>query len=76
MILGSSPGFCWDRVNFLSGSWCSAVFWIWEENNVANILMFSVVARQSRIFQLLTQAWPARLHGKLGGDTAGAADPN
>jgi len=22
-----------DTVNFLSGSWCSAVFWIWDENN-------------------------------------------
>jgi len=39
------PGIGWDRVNFLSGSWCSAVFWIWDENSVDNILMFLVVAK-------------------------------
>jgi len=54
------PGCSWDRVNFLPGSWCSALFWIWDSNNVDNILTFLVVARQSRIFQLLTLAWPAR----------------
>jgi len=53
-------GFSWDRVNFLCGSWCSAVFWIWGENNIDNILMFLVVARQSRFFQLFTLAWAAR----------------
>jgi len=35
-----------DRVNFLSGSWCNAVFWIWYKNSVDNILMFLVVVRQ------------------------------
>ena len=40
-------------VNFLPGSWCSVVFWIWDEHNVGNILMFSVLAEQSRTFQLL-----------------------
>ena len=39
------PGFGWDTVNFLPGSWCSAVVWIWDENNVNNVLMFSVVAK-------------------------------
>jgi len=58
------------RVNFLPGSWCSTVFWIWDENNVNNILMFSV-ARLSKIFQLLTLAWAAQVHGEVGGDTAG-----
>jgi len=57
------PGFGWHRVNFLSGSWCHAVFWIWDENHVDNLLMFLVVARQSRIFQLLTLSWPARYMG-------------
>jgi len=47
------PGFGWDRVSFLSGMWCSAVVWIWDENNVENILIFLVVGRQSRTFQLL-----------------------
>jgi len=58
MAVGSTShgGFSWDRVNFLSGSWCSAVFWIWDENNVGNTLMFLVVARQSRTFQLLNAA--------------------
>jgi len=40
-----------------------AVFRIWDENNVDNILMFSVVARQSSIFQLLMLAEPARYMG-------------
>ena len=30
----ASKSFSWDRVNFLLSSWCSAVFWIWCENNV------------------------------------------
>ena len=47
------PGFGRDRANFLSSSWCSAVFWIWDENSVDNILIFLGVARQSRTFQLL-----------------------
>ena len=47
------PGFVWDRVNFFSGSWCTVAFWIWDENNVDNIVMFSVAARQSRTLQLL-----------------------
>jgi len=51
--IGKCPGFGWDRVNSLSGSWCSAVFWVWDENSVDNILMFLAVARQSRTFQLL-----------------------
>jgi len=55
------------ELNFLSGSWCSAVFWIWDENNVDNILMFWVAARQSRTFQLLLLAWPARCTGSWEG---------
>ena len=39
------PGFGWDRVNFLPDNRCSAVFWIWDEDNANNILMFSAVAR-------------------------------
>jgi len=39
------PGFCWDIVNFLAGSCCSAVFWIWDENNVDKIPMLLVVVR-------------------------------
>jgi len=35
------------------------VFWSWDENNVDNILMFSVVAGQARTVQLLMLAWPA-----------------
>jgi len=38
--------------------------------------MFLAVARQSRTFQHLTLAWAAKAHRKLGGDTAGTADPN
>ena len=39
------PGFSWDRVNFLSSSWYSAMSWIQCEKNVDNTLMFSVVAK-------------------------------
>ena len=42
----TSPGFGWDRVNFLSSSWYRVVFWVQYEKNVDNILMFSVVAVQ------------------------------
>jgi len=68
---GSCPGFSWGRVNFLSGSWCSTVFWIWVENEVDDILTFSVVARQSRSFQLLGLAWPARCLGSCEGTQPG-----
>ena len=59
----SCPSFSWDRVNFLPGSWCHAVFWIWDENSVDNTLVFLVVAEQSRIFQLRMLAWPAGCMG-------------
>jgi len=39
------------------------VFWIWDENNADNTLMFLVVARQPRNFQPLTLAWPAGCTG-------------
>ena len=42
--MNACPGFSWDRVSFHLSSWCSAVFWIWCENNVDSTLMFSVVA--------------------------------
>jgi len=43
---GCYPGFGWDRVNFLPGSWWSAVFRIWAENNVDdNTLIVLVVAK-------------------------------
>jgi len=45
------PGFSWG--NFLSGIWCSIVFWTGDENTVGNILMFLVVVRQSRTLQIL-----------------------
>jgi len=50
-------------VSFLSGSWCRAVFWIWDESIVDNIQKFLVVAEQSRIFQLRMLAWPAGCMG-------------
>jgi len=76
--LSRCRGFGWDRVNFLSGSWRSAVFRIWDENNVDNTRMFLAVARQSRTFQLLALAWPARCtrgwEGTRPGQLTGAAE--
>jgi len=69
-------GFSWERVHFLSGSWGSAVFRIWDENDADNILMFLIVAGHSRTFQPLTLAWAARCMGSWGGNTARTADPN
>jgi len=46
-------------------------FLIWDENNVDNILMFSVVARLSRILQLLALAWPASYRGSWEGAEPG-----
>ena len=43
--LSICPGFSWDRVNFLSSSWYSAMSSIQYEKNVDNTLMFSVVAK-------------------------------
>ena len=63
------PGFGWD--NFLSGSWYSAVFWIWDENEVNNILMFLLVASQSQICQLLRLAWAAGCTGSWEGTQPG-----
>jgi len=42
----SCPGF--GQNNFLVAG--AELLWIWDENNVNNILIFLVVARQSRIF--------------------------
>jgi len=39
------------------------VFWVWNGNDVGNILMFLVVARKSRTLQLLMLAWPVRCTG-------------
>jgi len=39
----SCPGFSWRRVHFLLSSWSSAVFWIQDETDVDNILMFQLL---------------------------------
>ena len=73
------PGFGWDRVNFLSSSWYSVMFWVQYEKNVDNTLMFSLllssVYTESRIFQLLvpsqqegwrgTRSWEGTQPGQL-----------
>ena len=46
------------------------MFWIWDENNVDNILVL-LVAKQSRIFQLLLLAWPDRCIGSWEGTQLG-----
>jgi len=51
------------------------VFWIWDENNVANILIFLVVARQSRTSQLLTLPWSASCMGSWEGTQLGQLTP-
>jgi len=47
------------------------VFWIWDENNVDNILIFQVFARQSGTFQLLRLAWAARCRASWEGTKPG-----
>ena len=47
------------------------MFRIWDENKVDSILMVLVVARQSRTFQLLMLAWPARRMGSWEGAQLG-----
>jgi len=47
------------------------VFWRWDENNVEDIPVFSVASTQSRIFQLLMLAWPARCIGSWEGTQLG-----
>jgi len=42
------------------------VFWIWDENNVGNILMFSVVARQSGILSAAQAGLACQAYGKQG----------
>ena len=62
------PGFGWGRVNFLPGSWGNAVFWIWDDNSVDNILMLLAVARQSRIWlPWHVTSCPVYELGQLGG---------
>ena len=43
LFLSGCPGFGWDRVNFLSSSWYSVMFWIQYEKNVNNIPLPSSV---------------------------------
>jgi len=76
-------GFGWDRVNFLHSSLYDAMFWICDENSVDNRGMFQLLPSNAhtepRPFLLLNPTPPARrlgVHKKLGGDTAGTADPN
>ena len=54
------------------------MWWVWDEGDVDNMLMFSVVANQSRTFQLLLWACQraAGVRGELGGGTARTADPS
>lgn len=80
---GLFPGFGWNRVNFLSSSWYKAVFWIQDENNVDNTLMFqfllSSACSKSRTFSAFHTALPAHrlgVHKRLGGDATKTADPN
>lgn len=42
------PAFGWDGVTFLPSSWYRAVFWIYDENNDDNTLMFEML--QSRAY--------------------------
>ena len=76
------PGVGWDRVNCLSSSWYSAMFWVQYEKNVEKTLMISVVAKQCldqvKDFSA-SDAQPVRRlegHKQFGGDTARTADPN
>lgn len=50
------PGFVWDRVNFLLSVWYSAVFWIWDENNVDNARVFWLLSRAYSASQGLSSA--------------------
>lgn len=70
LLYSLCPGFSCRRVNFLPGSHYSAVFWIWAENNVSNMLMFQL-CRAAHAAQL-ARGWG---HAKLGGDAARTADP-
>ena len=83
-------GFGWDRVNFLHSSWYGAMFWICAGNSGDNTRIF-VLQWDNTVFAIAEQRLdrvkafaashttpPARrlgVHKKLGGDTAGTADP-
>ena len=52
------------------------MFWISDENNVANIpMMFLVVSRQSKTFLFFTPAWHARCTGSWEGTQLGQLTP-
>lgn len=66
-----------DRVNFFSSIWYSALFWIYQENNVDNTPIFWLLLRsayfKSRILSFPCSA-SEELHEKLGGSMARMAD--
>ena len=83
LFLGLCAGFGWDRVNFLHSSEYGAMVWICAENSVDNsgvvLLLLSSASTASKAFSASHPTPPVRslgVHKKLGGDTAGTADPN
>ena len=74
--------FGWDRVNFLHSGLYGAMFWICGQNSIGNNTHVLAIAEQClhsvKGFSAPHPAPPASrlgVHKKLGGDTAGTADP-
>jgi len=75
--------FGWGSVNFLHSSHYGAMFWICAENSVDNTGMFFVIAERCldriKAFSAPHHALAASglgVHRKVGGGTAGTADPD
>lgn len=72
--------FGWDRVSFLCGGSHNVLFWIFDENNTANMPMFLVDAEQclhgaedSSASCAALLAGRLGVHQRLGGDTDSTA---
>jgi len=51
------------------------MFWIWAENRGMFLLSLSSAYTESRPFHITPPVSRLGMHGKLGGDRAGTADP-
>jgi len=70
------PDFSWARVDFPPGSWCSAVYWIWDENHVDSIHDIFKSCLTVKDFSASHAGLGCQVCRKLEGDAARTADPN
>jgi len=82
LLLCTSTEFDWNGVNFLHSSSYAVVFYIYDQNSVNNTAVFQLLLNNACIaaIKAVSRSAPTasrlRVGKRLGGDTAGTADPS